>query len=60
LIQWSWIDLHGGATVEVVKGDLTKFHADVFVNAADGRLDHEGGLAGAIVCEGNCSSHKYV
>ena len=60
--------------MEVVKGDLTKFHADVFVSAADerldheggrldhdgGRLDHEGGLAGAIVCEGNCSSHKYV
>ena len=60
LIQRSWIDLRGGATVEVVRGDLTKFHADVIVNATDEWLGHDGGLAGDIVREGNCSSHKYV
>ena len=46
--------------MEVVRGDLTKFHADVIVNAADEWLEHDGGLAWAIVDEGNCSSHKYV
>ena len=48
----SRVTLRGGATVEVVQGDLTTFHADAIVNAANGRLDHIGGLAKAIADAG--------
>ena len=47
----------GGATVEVIRGDLTKFHADAIVNAANGQLEHAGGLARAIVDAGNICKH---
>ncbi|KAI0243085.1 hypothetical protein LSAT2_008812, partial [Lamellibrachia satsuma] len=40
------------ATVEVVQGDLTTFHTDAIVNAANGQLNHNGGLAKAIVDAG--------
>ena len=46
------ISLPGGVTVEVVRGDLTRFRADGIVNAANVRLDHVGGLAKAIVTAG--------
>ena len=42
----------GNATVEVVQGDLTTFHTDAIVNAANGQLNHKGGLAKAIVDAG--------
>ena len=48
----SSISLPGGVTVEVVRGDLTRFRADGIVNAANERLDHVGGLAKAIVTAG--------
>ncbi|KAI0233840.1 Protein mono-ADP-ribosyltransferase PARP9 [Lamellibrachia satsuma] len=48
----SRVDLPGGVSVEVVQGDLTTFQADAIVNAANGRLDHCGGLAKAIVDAG--------
>ena len=48
----SRVTLPGGATVEVVRGDLTKFHVDAVVNAANRRLDHNRGLAKAIVQAG--------
>ncbi len=34
--------------LEVVKGDITKFVADAIVNAANGQLQHGGGVAAAI------------
>ena len=48
----SHVTLPSGATVEVVRGDLTKFHVDAVVNAANRRLDHNRGLAKAIVQAG--------
>jgi len=46
------IQLLGGRTLRVVKGDLTKQVVDAIVNAANERLAHGGGLAGAIVRAG--------
>ena len=46
------VTLRGGAIVEVVQGDLTTFHADAIVNAANGLLAHIGGLAKAIADAG--------
>ena len=48
----SKVDLPGGVLVEVVQGDLTTFQADAIVNAANGQLDHCGGLAKAIADAG--------
>ncbi|KAK2176836.1 hypothetical protein NP493_636g03000 [Ridgeia piscesae] len=42
----------GGCTVQVVRGDLTTFHAEAIVNAANERLEHGGGLGKAIVDAG--------
>ncbi len=45
----------GGVTVEAVLGDLTEERVDAIVNAANSRLLHGGGLAGAIVRRGGPS-----
>jgi O-acetyl-ADP-ribose deacetylase (regulator of RNase III) len=42
----------GAATIEVVRGDLTAQAVDAIVNAANSRLQHGGGVAGAIVRRG--------
>jgi O-acetyl-ADP-ribose deacetylase (regulator of RNase III) len=42
----------GAATIEVVRGDLTVQQVDAIVNAANSRLQHGGGVAGAIVRHG--------
>ncbi|KAL9654009.1 hypothetical protein ABK040_014218 [Willaertia magna] len=42
----------GKFIVQVRKGDLTEENVDVIVNAANGRLQHISGLAGAIVKKG--------
>ena len=42
----------GGKTIRVVQGDLTAEQVDAIVNAANERLAHGGGVAGAIVRRG--------
>jgi len=42
----------GGRTLSVCRGDLTEEFVDAIVNAANERLAHGGGLAGAIVKKG--------
>ena len=54
----SRVTLPGGVTVEVVRGNLTKFRADAIVNAANGQLNHIGGLAKAIVDAGMSLSFR--
>lgn len=41
-----------GATVALVQGDLAEETVDAIVNAANSRLQHGGGVAGAIVRKG--------
>jgi O-acetyl-ADP-ribose deacetylase (regulator of RNase III) len=44
-----------GTLIRVVLGDLTEERVDAIVNAANGRLEHGGGVAGAIVRKGGAS-----
>ncbi|MDZ7413051.1 MAG: macro domain-containing protein, partial [candidate division KSB1 bacterium] len=39
-------------TIELVQGDITEMDTDAIVNAANERLAHGGGVAGAIVRKG--------
>ena len=41
-------DLAGGVRLQLVEGDLTEEAVDAIVNAANSRLQHDGGVAGAI------------
>ena len=47
---------NSGVKLVVCKGDLTREKVDAIVNAANVELNHIGGLAGAIVKEGNNTS----
>jgi len=51
-------------TISVMKGDITKHRVDAIVNAANGELNHIGGLAAAIVKAGGKEiqdkCHDYV
>ncbi len=42
----------GNGTIRLVQGDITKAQTDGIVNAANSRLQHGGGVAGAIVRRG--------
>ena len=42
----------GARTLRIVQGDLTEEQVDAIVNAANERLAHGGGVAGAIVRKG--------
>ncbi len=42
----------GSATLEIVQGDITALAVDAIVNAANVRLQHGAGVAGAIVRKG--------
>lgn len=42
----------GRLSVELIKGDITELDTDAIVNAANSRLEHGAGVAGAIVRKG--------
>ena len=42
----------GGMTVSIMHGDLTEYHVDVIVNAANENLNHAGGIARELVRKG--------
>jgi len=56
--------LDGNRRIEVVHGDITQEQVDAIINAANKRLAHGGGVAGAIVRRGGQSiqeqSHTWV
>ncbi len=46
------VELAGGRRLQLVQGDLTAEPVDAIVNAANSRLQHGGGVAGAILRRG--------
>ena len=48
----------GSVKLSVLKGDITDQHVDVIVNAANTRLDHGAGVAGAIIKKGGSGIQK--
>ncbi len=43
------------STIELIQGDITEMQTDAIVNAANERLAHGGGVAGAIARKGGAS-----
>ncbi len=46
-------ELQSGCKLLLVRGDITGYKVDAIVNAANERLDHCGGVAKAIVVQGD-------
>jgi len=49
---FSEVEFGSGKKIRLVVGDIAKYSADVIVNAANSRLDHGAGVAGAIARAG--------
>ena len=56
---FSMADVGGGKKIKLVIGDITKYSADAIVNAANSRLGHGAGVAGAIARAG-MTSDRFV
>ena len=60
----AYTNTEGGGKVVIMQGDLIEYPVDVLVNAANGDLQHGGGLAGQISIKGGSEiqeeSSKYI
>ena len=52
--------LSNGVRVSVLQGDITSERVDAIVNAANERLQHGGGVAGAIVEKGGLQIQQQI
>ncbi|KAK7108899.1 hypothetical protein V1264_016555 [Littorina saxatilis] len=51
-VQTTLTLLYQGATLSTVEGDITQMKVDAIVNAANDRMDHNGGLAKDVITKG--------
>lgn len=51
-VQTTLTALYQGATLSTLEGDITRMTVDAIVNAANDRMDHNGGLAKDVITKG--------